>query len=624
MRRYPKLNESNILWNSSLSALRVLEDNELVAHGACNTGVLLFDSLSLGRFMKGLSTAINDRAFDNFYGQDRFLDSLYFVYVVNSMGIEVTLWPYSMNYMAFFEVEILEDLQEDKIVFAHFLTDTEFYCEHKEACRCVYYNKFIPEDSLLVKNIQRLLPAEQCLRMSGIDPSIGNGDEDGEERVEQPADSRNKCQLKWPPQHESTVLYRANGECMPITIEIDCSIPLDDESDMAKETLFSIASTFSFYQRVLNSSTVREKRLVGSPIRTEAIVKVAMAVELNIGEPPANRADSQMYVVNMSHVIQLKLPTLHSLIQGPILLDTHISIQRIVPTETISEISTSDCFVGGRIEGSTIDMFDRSSIVLVESLLPNSETAYAKNLLLGLKQLSLESQLFFADYLNDRKIVGSIGVAVCCDTSMGVRVVDRLIRVWSGDALFLWVKQVPYNGNYQVVEQLVDHFRAICDSKDILCVLFSHRTASEENIAASLSAGSLSFVYVDVFTEYDVYLQNLISWFSKLRKGGLLAGSRLTSLRDHQYTDDIAKKDCTSVCPVCTGGEISRQFLSRSAGVVDDHSSTTRRKDELHGIRRAVDTLSYLYSTVYLATYNEALWDTRDWLPAWYFHKLTN
>jgi hypothetical protein len=208
---------------------------------------------------------------------------------------------------------------------------------------------------------------------------------------------------------------------------------------------------------------------------------------------------------------------------------------------------------------------------------------------------------------------------------MGVRVVDRMISVWSGDSLFVWVKQVPYNGNYQVVEQLVDHFRAICDSKDRLCVLFSHRTVSEESIAASLSAGSLSFVYVDVYSDYDVYLQSLISWFSKLRKGGLLAGSRLTSQHDHRYTEDIAKKECNNVCFVCGEGEISRQFLDRSTEVVDDHSSTTRwRKDELHGIRRAVDTLSYLYSTVYLATYNEALWDTRDWLPAWYFHKLTN
>lgn len=622
MRRYPKLNESNLLWNSSLSALRVLEDNELVAHGACNTGVLLFDSISLGRFMEGLSTAIDDHAFDNFYGQDRFLDSLYFVYIVNKMGIQVTLWPYFMNYMAFFEVEILEDLHEDKIVFAHFLTDTEFYCEHHEACRCVYYNKFIPEDSLLVKNIQRLLPSEQCLRMSGLDPSIGEGDE----RVEQTAYGTSKCQLKWPALHDSTVLHRAKGDCISLTIEIDCSIELDGTSSVfAREFLFSVSSTFSFYQRVLNSSTVREKRYVGSHIRTDAIVKVAVALDTNIDEARPNRADSQMHMVNMSHVVQLKLPTVHSLIQGPLYLDTHIVVQRISPTERFSETSISDCVAIGRIEASTIGVFDRSSIILIESLLPNSETAYAKNLMLGLKPLSLESQLFLADYLNDRMIVGSIGVAVCCDTSMGVRVVDRLISVWSGDALFLWIKHVPYDGHYQVVEQLVDHFRAVCESKDRLCVLFSRRTVSGESISASLSAGSLEFVYIDVFSDYDLYLQNLISWFSKLRRGGLLAGSRLTSFFDHQFTEDIAKKEYDSNCPVCTEGEISRQFLSRSAEVlVDEDCSTTRRNFDLLGIRRAVDTLSYIFSTVYLATYNEAVWDTRDWLPAWYFHKLMN
>ena len=627
MRRYPKVNESRSFWNPSLPALRVLEDNELVANGACNTGVLLFDSMSLGRFMEGLSAALSDNVVDQFYENDRFLDSLYFVYVVNSMGIEVTLWPYFMNYMAFFEVEILEDLQEEKIVFAHFLTDTEFFCEFREACRCVYYNKFIPEGSLIVKNIQRLLPSEQCLSMSGIDPSTTRINETEDENFLQSVQRISTCQLKWPPLHESTVLYRANRDFIPLNIEIVCTICLDD-SFVAGDIELSVTANFSFYQRVLDSSNVREKRSVRNTVQTEAIFKVGLAGDNSTDEYHKRRVDSQVHImVNLSHTINLKLPTLHSLIQGPIILDSHIIVQSIEPIESTLKRCTIDCVAPRSTEtDSTLSVFDRSSIVLIESLLPNSETAYAKNLLLGLKSVSLESQLFLADYLNERMIVGSVGVAMCCDTFMGVRVVERLIGLWSGDALFIWVKQVPNDGTFHLLGQLMDHFRAICDSKDRLCVLFSHQSASERSIAASLSVGSLSFVYVDVFNEYDEFLQNLISWFRHLRKGGLLVGSRLTSLRSQQnYIEGVGNSEYGGGDgPMCVEEAVSRQYFNRSAVIMQGNFKSATPKDDVSGIRRAVDSLSFLFSTVYLATYNEAMWNNRDWLPAWYFHKLMN
>ena len=66
------MNETSNVWNPKLSAFRMVEEDELVSHGTCNTGVLLFDSLSLPRFMLGLSqVAAQNDSISTFYRNDR-------------------------------------------------------------------------------------------------------------------------------------------------------------------------------------------------------------------------------------------------------------------------------------------------------------------------------------------------------------------------------------------------------------------------------------------------------------------------------------------------------------------------------------------------------------------------
>ncbi len=169
-RRYPLLNTTSDYWNPNLPPFRLLGDNELAPYGTCNTGVLFFDSLSLKSFLIGLKMVQNDDFILKKYGHDRFIDSLFFIHAVHSQGIEVSIMPFSMNYMPFFEVELQQDTTTNEIIFGHFLSDTALYCisiPEPDYCRCIYENKNMQQNSLTVRTIDSLLPMEICLVMAG-------------------------------------------------------------------------------------------------------------------------------------------------------------------------------------------------------------------------------------------------------------------------------------------------------------------------------------------------------------------------------------------------------------------------------------------------------------------------
>lgn len=175
IRRYPSLNLSSIVWNPYLPSFTLLGENEVAPHGTCNTGVLYFDRLSLKRFVDYLPSIETELLETNKLVRDRFLDSLYFVAIVNRIGMEVTILPYSMNYMALFEVEILEETDTRDITLAQFLSHTEMYCFNKNhadtlSCGCLYDNTHIPNESVIVKKMEKLLGNDICNAMSGASP----------------------------------------------------------------------------------------------------------------------------------------------------------------------------------------------------------------------------------------------------------------------------------------------------------------------------------------------------------------------------------------------------------------------------------------------------------------------
>ena len=213
---------------------------------------------------------------------------------------------------------------------------------------------------------------------------------------------------------------------------------------------------------------------------------------------------------------------------------------------------------------------------------------------------------------------------MCCDTISGLQVIERLIRIWKGSVLLVWLKQIPSKTTFDNLELLRYHIRSVCEGKGKLCVPFisSDEAVTAQSIAQSIPIGSLSFVYVDVRTEYDDFLLGLIAWYRTLRKGGILAGSQLTSSTtlSEQWEGNCEQNNCPATeCPM---GEIFQHELIRSMEVAGAVNSRLPVDSYSLTIRRAIDTLSFITHSVYLVTYNEPAWSGKDSLPAWYFHKL--
>lgn len=146
MRRFPGINASSSSWNQQLEPFINPIESEISPHGTCNTGVILFDKYSLPAILKAIDElSTTPTILQHHIINDRFLDSLLFVLAINKIGIHTRSLPYSLNYMAFFEVELAEDLNSTEVVIAHFLSNTSFECkyethENKYGCFCTYYN----------------------------------------------------------------------------------------------------------------------------------------------------------------------------------------------------------------------------------------------------------------------------------------------------------------------------------------------------------------------------------------------------------------------------------------------------------------------------------------------------
>lgn len=219
MRRYPGLNETDLMWNGTLLPdVVMVGDQQEVSHGHCNTGVLFFDSLSLHAFLNGLNElyksdselfVYNDQ--NNIRGADplvrrrnlmadRFIDSLLFVAIVNKFNIEVGFLSHAMNYMLYFEGEISQDTTTNNVVFAHLLSASEIYCREENTgvflqadkalhyvlmdasvqalalvndlglfnCQCKYVNENHNNQLLGFTYITRLTREYDCLAMAGF------------------------------------------------------------------------------------------------------------------------------------------------------------------------------------------------------------------------------------------------------------------------------------------------------------------------------------------------------------------------------------------------------------------------------------------------------------------------
>jgi hypothetical protein len=196
MRRYPTINTTESFWNPSLPVFTLIGDHEVAPHGMCNTGVMYFDRYSLRTMLDIYDDAIS--SIPQIYHRDRFFDSLIFVYGVNMKAIMVNILPYSLNYMAFFEGEILQLTETSSPLIAHLLSDAEFFCaipNDESPCDCYYNNEFILPDSKLVPELQKFLYRDTCTFMATGKSNASSEGSLHEGLLDSP------CQLIWPPKH---------------------------------------------------------------------------------------------------------------------------------------------------------------------------------------------------------------------------------------------------------------------------------------------------------------------------------------------------------------------------------------------------------------------------------------
>eukprot|EP01041_Mallomonas_annulata_P003963 gene3963-7900_t len=402
MSRYPHVNRTNLVWNPALSSFRMLGDGDNTPHGHCNTGVLLFDRMTLHKFLNTLEDVIEDINKLNKFKNDRFLDSLYFVGVVNKLGIDVQIMGYEMNYMGMFEVEILEDTDTstNNLFIGHFVSNTTFYCHMK--------NNTNNEINSCV-----ILP-----------PATEYFPRNRPEQQEQQQESRS--------QHSPL----SNQSVQDIRYNIDNNLLLFDlQPDQLWElqwplngsiinNFFPSEVSFSLHIAPITSTSTSIKPPVFGSIIIEVMDISNTTVYCNVSSAAFQFPSDGLSPLTMEVSFFIDANTC-----VPIsFLTIRITMIRYVDN------MTKDNNGNGNGDDSNSD---------VNGVVSARSTAYSFNPMLGSKPISMESQLQLATYLNMRSLSG-IGVTICCDTYRGIQTVSNLIKHWNGNYLWIIITSVPY------------------------------------------------------------------------------------------------------------------------------------------------------------------------------------
>jgi hypothetical protein len=668
LRRYPNVNTSTEYWNAAQPSFHLLGDGETAPHGLCNTGVLYFDSLSMAKFNSGLQAVLSNATYMNLHGNDRFVDSLIFTQVVNTLGIEVTVLPHALNYMALFEIEIQEELLPHDIVMAHMLSDTELYCtistgtttsipdEAVGDCTCVYRNKLMsPTGSTLRDTIQskilsrpevcRMLagdavpatlsgqnqpPPTNCavdvslvgdaLRTAGLQSADRADINAGRGIIDQP------CTMVSPPaQH--VVLHVGTDGVAQLDVLLHCRHPVT----RAMNTVYDGTSAVVHTSDVSISTHDNDEE-------DQAECELAYTIEFT-PTAPSNGPD---YTAHHILAISTGAP------QPYIIAAANLTI-----------------------------LFDHR--------IPPAQVHYSLNSALTPKPTALDSQLFLAEYLNDRHVRGT-GVAECCSTHKGVATVERLIQRWEGDHLLILINDVPTLpalstaaggaiNSTEVSDTLQHRLHKLCQDANLArqrvlnCFVVVppagyigdlRRNADPSfvrRIAHALRPRSLQFAYLDGHQgPHCEHVAALRAWMRALTKQGLLMSSHYGSAKRLHYTPADPHSTDVGVVVSNSTSVTARTSPAPSASNPPTPRHTRRNiATHLTHARFAADTLaaeprqnlqltfaerdpSYCTSFVHshssekqwhrleraTADYQEwaALTESWECSPAWYIHKL--
>lgn len=528
MRRYPHINNTEMVWNPQLANFHLVGEGEITSHGVCNTGVLFIANFFLQKFMAALPLVVQELDALNPFQADRFLDSLYFVRVIHKLGDSVQLMPYELNYMTNFEVELLDSTRTADAILVHHLFDTEIFCEtikEEPYCRCSYLNKNAVDAGKIVTKLKTLITNGQCKYM------IGEKDDElvAQFPLQQPEVLHNyenfrfkafiteqaSCSLLWPLSNSVIRPYLVNS----FDLYLSCAYPhgLEFTSNTVNISLswipYKVLYTFE-------TSNVETLDVIPSKIVVYQILK--------------------------STISDKHMPTQH-LIKASIKLESYTlqALKALTSVEMTVLISFQELNI---VMETTIH-----TQVLFNKMLPRGLVAYENNFIAS-KTVSLQSQLLIPEFLNDRDL-NDVGYVLCCDSSRGTSTVLNLIDHWDVNRIIIFLvnKPVLYSGTMSAfAEFMIGKCRStgLVAGRKRNCFVKLVGAKSISSLFKSIPNNSLDFVYTDIYLGYNEYKAVLRQSFPLLKIGGVLMGSRYVT--DFQLSMNIlfAVDDFAAQLPV--------------------------------------------------------------------------
>ena len=625
MVRFPTLNQTDIVWNSKLPPFVLGGDLSVASHGVCNTGMLLLDRLSMSRFRSGLFEEASVHPLLA-YRADRFLDSLFFVATVNTHNIEVIPLPYTLNYMALLEDDIMELFPGLQPAMVHLIANTTLTCYAVDAppgCTCMYANDgTVPRDSQIVERIQSLLlPVDTCVYFAaavrtphpsplGRGPAAVSAVSQWEHTLTctQPSGKGHYCEdlsvprlqsavLMCPP--EGSVLFFSGTRTSVVVVVRCCVLVVPGDPCSCGQQHVQLLDTVS-------------------------------------GEVMGEQRDDESVPVVCSEAAE----------EGLLLVECHKSFivsvfvssdQVPVMPKNVTLVITSDA-AGSR----SAPLASVTLLAVSRHFLPLAARKYTADSVWGHAAVVLDAQDHLGEFLNNRRLV-NMGVALCCDSYRGLHAVERLIEQWGqrmdgrspdglpgggtdGAVLVLLVDSFPTGihegaadspSMFASREDLVEYLSARCHASHEQslrgaglagCVVSGRegfnlfrRGAGGGQRGSLYRKAILSFLYIDTCGIYADCLTTLREWYPALQPGGVLMGSVYAPVHTH----------ATKVLQTLP----LESFLRVAAAT------------------SAVDDFAYFEHCTVMATYLEHLSDRSgggreghpfNTLPAWYILKEMN
>jgi hypothetical protein len=465
--------------------------NPIAPHGMCNTGVLFFDAVAFNIFKRAIISMLGSSVLKS---GDRFMDSLLFVGAMNNaipgQELFVEIWPHAMNYMAFFEIEMIDLTATNDIVFGHFLTDTYLHCFETtndttgETCGCMYFNSRLHGNQTrsLLSNMTRQLISPNCAIMAGlgepmlpshraspvVDVNIDNGmgivepdpvpesssisqNEESADGLSPGSGDHIQCSQLWPPVGSSFDLQQSFiDDMLTFDVHFVCknapsSVVVGSSAAGADETIAVSTATVDVNLYLSNNGTVmctaRGHNVLAiydshSNNHQEVMLSARFEGHLHCGEGVDWFFRATSFATRTEMAVVVTRTTGH----------------------TSDSVSADRVYRFGAVSIGTMSL---------TSVAPSGHYSYSVNQLLGQKPVALASQTQLVNALNDRALKGT-GVMICCDTLKGLRTVRNVVTTYERGYVVIILASIPRelvpneDNNAAALTAVMSEFRGFC------------------------------------------------------------------------------------------------------------------------------------------------------------------